>query len=155
MTNTNYKIKNVLEIIDYVTYNHDTGKVSSIVNKRAKEKYDKDGYLVIKIKGKLWRSHRLAYAKYHGVNICGVIDHINHIRDDNRIVNLRDVSQHINNKFSARKPNSDTGVIGIRKDCKTKGLISNFTTSILGKQYRFRTLTEAINFRKENYYGTI
>ncbi len=47
-----------------------------------------NGYLVVRIKDKLHYLHRLIFKYHHG--FCPkIIDHINHIRDDNRIENLR------------------------------------------------------------------
>lgn len=51
-----------------------------------------------KIRQKLFMVHRIIWAMYHGVDPMGyVIDHINGDRYDNRICNLRAVSQSINN----------------------------------------------------------
>lgn len=48
----------------------------------------KTGYVNISIKGKKYRAHRLIYL-YHFGHIPSQIDHINRIKDDNRIENLR------------------------------------------------------------------
>ena len=55
--------------------------------------YDKDGYVKIKIDKKDYRAHRLAWLYIHGCWPTDQIDHINRIKDDNRIENLRDVTQ--------------------------------------------------------------
>lgn len=48
------------------------------------------GYVVINHAGKLYHAHRLAWAFVHGVMPTGMlIDHVNGIRSDNRIANLR------------------------------------------------------------------
>ena len=59
------------------------------------------GYRRIRIKGKMYQEHRLIYA-YHNPDWdeSGEIDHINRIRDDNRIENLRVVTSQ-ENKFNA------------------------------------------------------
>lgn len=48
------------------------------------------GYLAIKLKGRVYKAHRLIYIWHHG-ELSGDmhIDHINGVRDDNRIENLR------------------------------------------------------------------
>jgi hypothetical protein len=57
----------------------------------------KDGYIVTNVKGKQYRAHRLIYTWYHGfIDKNLQIDHINGIRDDNRIVNLRLVTNQEN-----------------------------------------------------------
>ncbi|WP_063927616.1 HNH endonuclease [Enterobacter asburiae] len=50
------------------------------------------------IDGKKYLAHRLAFLLVHGRYPNGVIDHINGVRNDNRIENLRDVSQGQNTK---------------------------------------------------------
>lgn len=50
------------------------------------------GYLVAFIYGRSYYLHRLAWLYTHGVLPTKFIDHINACREDNRICNLRDVS---------------------------------------------------------------
>lgn len=66
---------------------------------------------------------------------------------NNKYSNLRDVPQHINCKNN-HKRNNKTGYIGIWYDENTKGLIARYTTRLAGKQFRFKTLEEAVQFRK-------
>jgi len=58
--------------------------------------HDKLGYRVTRIKNKTYRIHRLVWLWHHNSWPKQTIDHINHVRDDNRIENLRDVSHMIN-----------------------------------------------------------
>jgi len=61
------------------------------------------GYIFIRL-GKLYRSHRLIWIYHYGDIPEGLqIDHINRIRNDNRIENLRVVSQSTNNLNQDRK----------------------------------------------------
>lgn len=57
-----------------------------------------NGYIEIKIKGKRYKAHRLIYSIYHGVKIPDdlEIDHINGVRYDNNIDNLRLVTRQHN-----------------------------------------------------------
>ncbi len=64
---------------------------------------DKDGYIAIRFGGKCYRAHRLAWLYVYGAMPNGVIDHINGVRDDNRICNLRDVTHSVNSQ-NRRKP---------------------------------------------------
>lgn len=50
------------------------------------------GYRLIRINGVLYRANRLAWLYVFGTKPNGVIDHINFNRDDNSILNLRDIS---------------------------------------------------------------
>ena len=54
------------------------------------------GYIQISIKSKLYSAHRLAWLYTYGHFPELEIDHINRIRNDNRIENLRDVSHTVN-----------------------------------------------------------
>ena len=49
----------------------------------------KSGYAWISIDGKQYQAHRLAWLHYYGEWPKGCLDHINRIKHDNRIANLR------------------------------------------------------------------
>lgn len=109
---------------------------------------DKDGYLIIKIKGKQYKAHRIVWLLYNGAFPNGEIDHINRDRLDNRIENLRVCTRKEQVENRNYFPNKDTGVIGVYFD-RTKGLKKNYATRFDGGVYRFYSLEEAIAFRKE------
>lgn len=50
------------------------------------------GYRMIRVCGKLYKAHRLAWLYIRGPWPQGEIDHINGANDDNRLANLRDVN---------------------------------------------------------------
>lgn len=56
------------------------------------------GYLEFRLQGKLYKAHRLAWLYVHGVWPSEVIDHINGVKTDNRLANLRAVSGAVNNQ---------------------------------------------------------
>lgn len=62
---------------------------------------DAHGYHRIYHKGRLYMSHRIAWALYHGEWPKGTIDHINSNKTDNRICNLRVCSSADNMKNRA------------------------------------------------------
>lgn len=95
---------NRIEILDLFkikgfTYNPNTGDIFSHTKKLIKGK-NSDGYIIcnmsINNKTLSVRGHILAYYLYYGINP-NLIDHINGIRDDNKIINLRDVTHKKNN----------------------------------------------------------
>ncbi|MBF1299651.1 MAG: HNH endonuclease [Parvimonas sp.] len=126
------------------SYNPLTGKITRNDRKNSNGSFDKDGYLIIKIKGKQFKAHRLAFLLYYGYFPKKEIDHINRIRTDNRILNLREVTRLENIKNITKKINENTGEVGIYLD-KTKGLKKNICFKYKNKTYRFYSIEEAKN----------
>lgn len=77
----------------------------------------KNGYLYISIDGTRYLAHRLAWLYVHGEWPAGQIDHMNGDRIDNRLANLRVVSNAINqqNVRRARVDNRSSGVLGVSR----------------------------------------
>ena len=75
-----------------------------------------EGYRVLRLGGKLQKAHRVAWLYVHGEWPSMCIDHINGIRGDNRIANLRCVTHRANmeNQRSAHA-NSTTRLLGVSK----------------------------------------
>lgn len=55
-----------------------------------------NGYLVVGVDGKNYQAHRVIWLIVHGKWPDGDIDHLNRIKTDNRLENLRDVSHKVN-----------------------------------------------------------
>lgn len=105
-----------------LAYDPDTGKLtwkqlrnSFRVGEEARS-LDVAGYVQVNIAGTVIKGHRLAWFLHYGEWPSDHIDHINGIRNDNRIANLRVVSGTLNtqNKRKAM-PKSKTGVLGVVK----------------------------------------
>lgn len=77
--------------------------------------YDAYGYINISIDKKIYKAHRLAWLYVYGKWPLQEIDHINGIKDDNRICNLRDVGRIENGRNHVRptKRNISSGVLGV------------------------------------------
>jgi hypothetical protein len=108
---------------------------------------DSNGYYNVCIKSKTYKAHRLAYFYVYGSWPKGQIDHINGVRCDNRIDNLRDVNQKENaqNKVFNRV-NKSLGVSYSKRDKKWRSY-----TMINYKQHSFgnyNTKEEAIEVYK-------
>ncbi|CDH34116.1 HNH endonuclease signature motif containing protein [Xenorhabdus bovienii] len=97
---TQGKLKNLL------SYNPDSGEFYWNESKNNQLKAgDKagwingEGYINIEIEGMCYKSHRLAWLYMYGYTP-KIIDHINRIRNDNRIINLRecDFSENARNR---------------------------------------------------------
>ena len=74
---------------------------------------DKYGYLVVTINGLNRSQHRIAWLHYYGENPKDCIDHINGVRDDNRICNLRDVNKSQNKQNQKVLARNKTGFKGV------------------------------------------
>lgn len=110
-----------------------------------------NGYIYIMINGKMCLLHRVIYEKYHNIQLTRdqEIDHINGVKDDNRICNLRLAtrSQNMQNK----KCYNQLGEKHIR-------LTPSGTYQVQIESYKFKTirknfktLGEAIEFRNNQY----
>jgi hypothetical protein len=107
---------------DILSYDKDTGVfiwIKKINPRSGKVKVGNiagglsNGYRVIKINNNNYCAHRLAWLYIYGKWPKNEIDHINGIRSDNRIENLRDVlhSENLQNQRNPRK-NSKLGIMG-------------------------------------------
>ena len=75
---------------------------------------DGHGYLLIRVCSRLHRAHRLAWLYVYSEWPKDQIDHINRIRTDNRIANLRDVSNKQNGQNASKPSNNTSGHPGVR-----------------------------------------
>lgn len=137
-------------ITKHFSVNPFTGVITRDDRKGSKGHLDKDGYLILKVKQIAIKAHRLAWFLYYGYFPTKEIDHINRNRTDNRKCNLRQVNRSENIRNTTKIPNAKTGVIGVYYDATTRGLKRNYTTRVKRKTFRFRTLKEAVDFRKSN-----
>ena len=134
-------------ILDNFHY-HSDGSLSRDDRRNSTGSYDKDGYLIIKVKRKQFKAHRLIWFLFRGEFPDGEIDHINRVRTDNRIENLRVVTRQENVDNTTKKINKNTGVHGVYLD-RTNGLKKNKAFHFHGRTYRFYTVEEAVAKRKE------
>ena len=119
MTLTQEKLQSLLH------YDPDTGVFTwKVARQRVKNGdvagYKKSGYVYISINGKHYRAHRLAFLYVHGEFPKEHTDHINGVRNDNRIANLREAtnSQNMQNLLVANS-NNKTGLLGASVDKAT------------------------------------
>ena len=108
------------EYVNLFAYNPQTGQVTNAVRRGHTAKagaraggLDPGGYLRIKHKRTTIMAHRLAWRIHFGEWPNQLIDHINGIKSDNRISNLRVASKSQNNWNRKLNKNSSSGVKGV------------------------------------------
>ena len=80
----------VSEAKQHYSYNANTGELTRISTGKVASDIDKDGYLRVSWKRKKYQAHRVAWAIHTGKDPGEMtIDHINRVKADNRIDNLR------------------------------------------------------------------
>lgn len=142
----------------YFNYNPETGKLYWKVSLSSKAPIGSEvggidqttGYVQLRVNNKRHYARRVVWEMHNGPIPKGMqVDHINHIRYDNRLCNLRLVSCVDNARNKGKSPKNTSGYTGVyyRKDCgKWRACISvNNKTVNLGT---FETKEEALAARK-------
>ena len=107
-------------------YHPETGLFTHLTNSRVRKIGDivgmtrKDGYMQTKVDKHFYVLHRLAWLYVYGEWPKYEIDHINRQRNDNRIVNLRDIKRSENNRNKPLGKNNVSGHSGISWSTKSK-----------------------------------
>lgn len=145
----------------YLDYNPNTGwftwktkehSKKVVVGARAGSVSTLHRHRVLKLLGTLYAEHRLVWLYCKGSWPKGHIDHINHNEQDNRLVNLRDVPQQVNNMNSSKRTDNSSGYPGvwINKLNAKKKFMAELT--LAGKRVHYSshyTIEEAITARKQ------
>lgn len=143
---------------EYLTYDPSTGKffwkrkatkatvIGSVAGNVTGQLPD-GGYIFIRLFGKAYAAHRLAWLSMYGVLPDKQIDHIDHDRTNNAIHNLREADTHINMKNKSMYQTNKSGYTGVEPHgLNWKARIGvNGTKVLLGV---FATYEEAVAARK-------
>ena len=117
---------------------------------------DKLGYRYIGIDYKIYREHRLIWLLHYGY-FPERLDHINRIKDDNRIENLREVTRSQNHMNSKKRKNTTSKYKGVcwdkennkwRSQIKLKGKLIH-----LGRFHSEVEAAEAYNRKAIELFG--
>lgn len=107
-------------LLEVLEYNQETGvfvrRISTNNNSKVGDvagSHDTQGRIQIRIDGKFYSAHRLAWFYVHGEWPPQQIDHINMVRDDNRIANLRLANNAQNKANAALRPDNRSGFKGV------------------------------------------
>ena len=129
---------------ELLNYNPETGIFNWKIDRGNKKSgdlagcIDSHGYVIIRTSKIGYKAHRLAWFYVYGTWPENHIDHINGIRNDNRIENLRDVSRSINvqNQKIAQR-NNKSGLLGVIWNKAINKFVAairiNGKTTVIGK----------------------
>jgi hypothetical protein len=106
------------------------------------------GYVIVSLFKKPYRAHRLAWLYVHGVMPTNQIDHINGVRHDNRLVNLRDTKQGENQKNRRLSPKNKTGHHGIWKHQNGRFRVKAWDKNVQYHLGYYESFEEAVAARK-------
>lgn len=108
------------ELKELLDYNPETGIFTWLCNRGMNKRKGKaagskflTGYILIKINNIFYCAHRLAWLYVNGHDPKEFIDHINRIKDDNRLCNLREASRVENGYNRKLSINNKSGIKGI------------------------------------------
>lgn len=100
------------ELKKLIKYDPDTGIVTWL-NDSKPLGFFSNGYLRLYLKKRIYAVHRLIWLYVHGRFPEDVLDHINGIKDDNRLTNLREASEGQNMHARKLTRNNASGFKGV------------------------------------------
>lgn len=116
----------------------------------------KGGYLRASIERRMYAVHRIAWKMHYGSDPSGVIDHIDGDKLNNRIANLRDVTQAENLYNTVRRSDNTTGYKGVVFDkAKNKYAINLKVNGVRVSSRRFETPEAANDFLRSLRKSTL
>lgn len=74
-----------------------------------------NGYHQVNLSGKCLIAHRVVWAVHYGAWPTSVLDHVNGVRGDNRIANLRTCTPSENSRNQARRANHTSSCTGVHR----------------------------------------
>jgi hypothetical protein len=108
----------MINLIKLLNYNEESGVLTWNSQRQGVNRGDvagglnDEGYQVIWHKRKMYSAHRLIWLMVHGESP-ETVDHINHIKTDNRLCNLRAATQSENSKNRRSRRGSSSRFLGV------------------------------------------
>ena len=140
-----------------IDYDSTTGKFKSIKRNAIIGGINCNGYLVIRLGGKDYYGHRLAWLYTYGEWPKGHIDHINRVPSDNRLVNLRLANHSVNAINTGLRTTNTSGHKGITWNKKANKwlaqIVVNYKYKYLGIYSNLDDAVEAYNNAAKTLHG--
>lgn len=111
----------------------------------------KYGYIRINIDGNSYMAHRLAWLYTDGYSPENDIDHKNRVRDDNRRINLREVSRSCNMHNAGLRSDSISGITGVHYFKRTNKWTAEI--KINGEKHYLGYFSNKIDAAKARWYA--
>ena len=134
------------ELLKIFKYDPETGTIVLLNNPDKSLGWKSNGYIKITLKTNKYYAHRLAWELYYNKKPEHQVDHINGIRDDNRICNLRNADFFKNGQNRGKIANNTSGYKGVFKNNKT-----GYWTSQIGYNGKYKYL--GFFYTKEEAYA--
>jgi len=111
---TQERLKEILEY-DLLTglFTYKVSRGNKKAGSTAGSLHKTNGYIEITIDGKSYYAHRLVFLFMLGKMPDDQVDHINHIKEDNKWLNLREVTASENHHNRAKNSNNTSGTAGV------------------------------------------
>ncbi|RJK66700.1 hypothetical protein CMV60_10425 [Serratia marcescens] len=133
-----------------ISYDCNTGCFTWLVSKGGAKKgsqagcIDNEGYIRVTLNGNYAKGHVLAWFLHYGILPDGIIDHINTIKGDNRISNLRIASASDNQRNKGLQRNNTSGAKGVWWNKRERKFVAQGYIKGVRKHIgSFRSLDEA------------
>lgn len=108
------------ELMGLLSYNPETGLFTRLASNNSRLKVGDiagsihvSGYVEIKINGRIYKAHRLAFLYMTGSWPLDMTDHIDGIRHNNKWLNLREANRSENNRNAKIRSDNKTGYKGV------------------------------------------
>lgn len=116
-----------------------------------------EGYIEIRISNHTYKAHRLAFLYVLGCWPKHQVDHINHIKNDNRWINLRECTQGENSRNQKKYKNNKSGYKGVSWNKNHNKWVAQITykrkVTYLGAFNCPKDAAEAYNKKAKELFG--
>lgn len=149
---------NQKELKELLNYNPSTGEFTWKVNTSTveagtiagtKRKNDGKTYIIISIRGRKYRAHRLVWLYLYGSFPKQLVDHIDGNGENNSQTNLREVSAVDNNRNMRQRKDNSSQVTGVHWSNKDRAWVVQCKTEKVGRGYvgQFKCFIDAVAAR--------